>query len=112
MHGERIKISYYPHKSNGLFGIIFQQLKQKFVLQAEIPPELKKSYLETRSLNMTLSYIPSPIKHFQSVYLLLLQDDSTKLALFLVYVQLVTMARGDNCEKYANLYFHLQENKI
>jgi len=40
-------ISNYPQKSNGLVGIIFQQLKQKFVLQAEIPPELNNSYSET-----------------------------------------------------------------
>jgi hypothetical protein len=95
-------ISKHHQKSNGLFGIIFQQLKQKFVLQAEIPPELNKSHSESRSLNKTHSYTPSPIRHFRSVYLLLLHDDNTKIAVF-VYLRLVTRARGDNCEKYANL---------
>jgi len=51
---------------------------------------------------MTHSFTASPTKHFQSGYLLLFHDDSTKIAVF-VYLRLVTTAKGDNCEKYANL---------
>ena len=49
--------------------------------------------------------------HFQSVYLLLLHDDSTKIVVF-VYLRLVTMARGDNCENMLICSFIFREKNI
>jgi hypothetical protein len=55
-------ISTHLQKSKRVFRLVFQQLQEKLVLQAEIPPELNKPYSEIRSLNSTHSCHTKPDK--------------------------------------------------